>query len=121
MTEDDRALVADLIGWARRAWYAGSAPQPVALDVARLAQLERIYRAQPADVGGSVPFSSDDPDAWITVATAAVRYGVPRRTLTDWVRSGRVRSYRVGSGLRAPVLIAADDLQQLLESKGPHT
>lgn len=112
----DAALLADLIGWARKAWWSGEAPRPVSINEAQLALLEpRLRSTSSANVGGSEPIARPDDPGWLTLTEAAVRYGVPRRTLLDWVRSGKVGSRRIGAGARAPHLIAAADLQALLD------
>lgn len=117
MNPSDAQLLAELIRWARMQWHAGLARRPIGVDESRLARLEYRLSQPVADVGQSVPITGHQAEQWVTVTEGSMRTGVPSRTLTRWAGAGRVRSRKVGTGSRAPRLIALADIEQQNERR----
>lgn len=117
MTPADARLLAEVVRWARMQWHAGLVKRPIGVDETRLARLEYRLSQPVADVGQSVPITGPHAEQWVTVTEGSMRTGVPRRTLTAWASAGRVRSRKVGTGSRAPHLIALADIEQQHERR----
>ena len=49
----------------------------------------------------------------LSIREAATKYGIPQRTLSDWVGDGLVRVMRKGERRGQPTLVFEDDVAQL--------